>query len=185
MKIVSANTQRPSPTKMREAHDKHTMSMSCSTFLLCSGATICVIFAIFRLLQDPIQPFGYDSEGAVWNMRVAQLIGTEGSGGQRAAEALMRAQRECAGAHSRMPHTFRTDVVLSTFLTCGSVILQAGLVPGLRADVISQVADFSRAILDEGQSGEWKADDVLPPPHSDKRGDLWPPFAVFGQCHAT
>ena len=81
-----------------------------------------------------------------------------------------------------MPDTFQMDVVLKPFLTCGAVILRAGLVPGLRADAISRMADFARAILDEGQSDGWQAAEVLPPPHSDKRGDLWPPFggSVFG-----
>lgn len=85
-----------------------------------------------------------------------------------------------------MPDTFETEVVLQHFLTCGSVILRAGLVPGLRADAVSQMGEFGRAILDEGyariDNSTWQGDDVLPPPHSDKRGDLWPPFAgsVFG-----
>ena len=43
----------------------------------------------------------------MWNLRVAKLLGPEGTGGERAAEALARARLLCAGAHSRMPDTFQ------------------------------------------------------------------------------
>ena len=170
----------PISSRERVAATSDAHAIPCSTCLLCLCATVCTVFAAWRLLQEP-QPFGYDSEGAVWNLRVGQMLGANGTGGERAADALARAQRNCRGAPSRMPNTFDTEVVLSHFLACGSVILRAGLVPFERSE-ISQMAEFGRAILDEGSSGEWQAGDVLPPPHSDKRGDMWPPFAgsVFG-----
>ena len=52
------------------ASDGGACEVTCFTFMLCLGATVAsTLFALRQLLQEAPQPYGYDSEGAVWNLR--------------------------------------------------------------------------------------------------------------------
>jgi hypothetical protein len=118
---------------------------------------------------------GYDSEGAVWNERLAHHTLTSHGG-----LALRRAQRLC-GADSLVVEsagkskTEIVDAALQRIEVCGSVAVGPGMLPRLSPEALAGMAKFGREVLSQGRSGQWRAEELLPKAHSHRRGDMWPP----------
>jgi hypothetical protein len=106
----------------------------------------------------------------------------------------VHSQRECtlatlqvgegSAATDPLTRELFVEAVLTRLLDCGSVILAPGVLPKLTVPVLKEMAEFGQALLIEGGTVGWGAADLMPPPHSDKRGDAWPPFtasAPFGR----
>ena len=121
---------------------------------------------------------GYDASGAVWNERLKDYATNLG-------KVAAKAQRvECGGASLVAGAGASPDAVIDRLVRCGSVVVPPGLLPQLTPTALSGMADFSNSLLESGEVHGWQATDLLPAPHSDKRGDAWPPFASgspFGQ----
>jgi hypothetical protein len=125
---------------------------------------------------------GYDSEGAVWNKRLAPHTRSE-----HGSSALLQAQERCGQVSLVFDPTQGKEIVdaaMQRLVGCGSVVLGPGLLPKMTPQILDEMAQFSDQVLDQGSSGAWEAGELLPLAHSDRRGDTWPPFhasAPFGE----
>lgn len=138
---------------------------------------LCAMCAVDYARQGggmPPESDGYDASGAVWNKRLRDYSTNHGKS-SLAAEA----QRvECGHMSLVVEPGARPDAVIDRLVRCGSVVVPPGLLPRLDPATLSEMVDFSNSLLESGKVHGWQAADLLPTPHSDKRGDAWAPFAT-------